>query len=119
MAGPTPNVFTSKHPPVHGHRRKLGNVAAFTIDIPQGAIIDRIYVRNTTANAVTGGVKVGTTLTGTDVLAAGAVAASAVVAYVPLIGAINTAAVRTLFFDAVTAFNSASLDVMVEYTQAV
>jgi hypothetical protein len=79
--------------------------------------VDRIYVRNKTANAVTGGIKIGTTLGGTDVHAALAVAASAVNVSAPLIPAVNTAAARTLYFDAVTAWNSASVDVLVTYTQ--
>lgn len=119
MAGPTPNMFTGKHPPVHHQRRALGKTAAFTIDIPQGALATRIFIRNNTANAVTGGIKVGTTLAGVDVVAAAAVAASAVIYTPTLIGAVNTAAVRTLYFDAVTAFNAANIDVVVECTQAV
>lgn len=113
------NIFTDAHPPVHGLARKLALAAAGTIVIPQGAAVTRIFIRNNTANAVTGGVKIGTASAGVDVLAAGAVAASAVVVYTPLIGAVNTADVRTLFVDAVTAFNAAVLDIAVEYTDVV
>jgi hypothetical protein len=111
-----PDIFTAGAVPINGKSVARVKTAAFTVDIPQGAVVRSIIIRNRTANAVTGGVKVGTTLGGVDVLAAGAVAASAAVIYQPLIGAYNAAAARTLYFDAVTAFNSASLDVAVEWT---
>lgn len=111
-----PDIFTAGATPVNGVTRALAKTAAFTVTIPQGAVVRAVIIRNKTANAVTGGVKVGTTLGGVDVLAAAAVAASVTVIALPLIGAWNGAAVRTLYFDAVTAFNSASLDVLVEWT---
>ncbi len=109
------DFFTNGHTPLKGYVRALNKTAAFTVAVPKGAVVRQIYVRNDTANAVTGGIKVGTTLAGTDVHAAIAVAASAVVNASPLIGAINTAGVRTLYFDAVTAWNSAQVDVVVEF----
>ncbi|KRR22153.1 hypothetical protein [Bradyrhizobium retamae] len=113
------DIFTAAATPIHGVKRGLAIAAAGSVVIPQGAVVERIYIRNNTANAVTGGIKIGTTLGGTDVLAAGAVAASALVAYSPLIGGANTAADRTLYIDAVTAWNSASVDVAVSYTDLV
>lgn len=109
------NIFDNGHVPIRGISRKFALAAAGSVDIPQGAVVKAIYVRNKTANAITGGLKVGTTAGGTDIVAAGAVAASAVVALAPLIPAINTAAARTVYFDAVTAWNSASVDIAVEY----
>ena len=47
--------------------------------VPAGAYIKMIVIQNTTANAVTGGVSIGTTANGTDVVAAQAVAANALV----------------------------------------
>lgn len=113
------DIFTPGAVPINGVARALAKTAAFTLDIPQGSRVRAIHVRNKTVNAVTGGVKIGTTVGGTDVLAAGAVGASAVATYLPLISAVNTAGVRTLYFDAVTAFNSASLDVAVEWEDLV
>lgn len=109
-------MFVAGHTPIDGVARALAQVVAGTVTIPKNAVLKYIHIRNKTVNAVTGGVKVGTTAGGVDVLAAGAVAASALVTYTPLISAANTAAARTLYFDAVTAFNSASLDIAVEYT---
>lgn len=111
------DYFTAGATPVNGRVVSRSLAANGTVVIPQGAVVRSIVIRNNTANAVTGGVKVGTTDGGTDVLAAGAVAASALVVYPPLIGAANTAAARTLYIQAVTAWNSASLDVCVEYTE--
>ncbi|MGX9389615.1 hypothetical protein ACWX0O_01695 [Nitrobacteraceae bacterium UC4449_H16] len=113
------NIFIDAHPAIHGTVRKLALAAAGTITVPQGAAVTRIFIRNKTANAVTGGVKIGTTEGGVDVLAAGAVGASAVVTYPALIGAVNVSAARTLYVDAVTALNSAVLDIAVEYTEVV
>jgi hypothetical protein len=113
------SIFDTAATPINGVARKLALAAAGSVTIPQGAVIRKIFIRNKTANAVTGGIKIGTTVGGTDVLAAQALAASAVVSANALIDAINTAAVRTLYIDAVTAWNSASVDVAVEYTDLV
>lgn len=110
------DIFAGVHPPVNGRARKLALSAAGTVVIPQGACVNRIFVRNKTANAITGGLKIGTTAGGTDVLAAGAVGASALTVFAPLIPAVNASAARTLYFDAVTGWNSASIDIAVEYT---
>jgi hypothetical protein len=112
-------IFDPGSVPISGVARLLALAAAGSVAIPQGARVKVIHIRNKTANAVTGGVKVGTTSGGVDVLAAGTVAASAVVSYAPLISSVNTAAVRTLFIDAVTAFNSAVLDIAVEWEDLV
>lgn len=94
----------------------LANVAAGTFTLPAGAALRRVYTRNTTANAVTGGLKFGTTLGGTDIVAALALAGNALADAAPLISAIN-ATDRTIYFDAVAAWNSASVDLAVEITR--
>lgn len=111
--------FTKDGTPTRGIKRSLAIAADGTLVIPANAAVTKIHVRNKTANAVTGGVKVGTTAGGTDVLAAGAVAASAVTSFTPLIPAVNTAGTRTLYIAAVTAWNSAVLDVAVEFDELV
>jgi hypothetical protein len=111
--------FDKGHTPIRGYAAKYAMVANGTIVIPQGAVVRRIYIRNKTANAVTGGIRVGTTATGVDVHATIAVAGSAVLSALPLIEAINLAAARTLYVEAVTAWNSASLDVVIEYQDLV
>lgn len=113
------SIFTAGAVPINGVSRLLNLAAAGSLTIPQGARVRAIHIRNQTANAVTGGVKVGTTSGGVDVLAAGAVAASVVVSYPSIISAVNTAGVRTLFVDAVTAFNAAILDIAVEWEDLV
>ena len=116
---PAATIFTTGATPVHGVARTRGKTAAFTIPVPMGASIRDIHILNNTANAVTGGIKIGTTAGGTDVLAAGTVAANALVSYVPLIGAGSQFVSRTLYVDAVTAWNAANIDVAVEYTKLV
>lgn len=116
---PASTIFTPAATPVRGVSRAQAKGAAFTVSIPAGASVRDIHIKNNTANAVTGGIKVGTTLAGTDVLAAGAVAASALVSYVPLIGGANPSAVRTIYVDAVTGWNSATIDFAVEWVDLV
>lgn len=80
--------------------------------IPAGYAIDDWIIENTTANAVTGGLDIGTTDTGVDVASAFAVGAS-------FIGFITAAALlkkyfsrtvnTTIFVVAHTSWNSASL----------
>ncbi|OSI20086.1 hypothetical protein [Bradyrhizobium canariense] len=113
------DIFKSGAVPVAGVVRKLALTAAGTVDIPQGASVVGVYVRNKTANAVTGGIKVGTTAGATDVIAALPVAASELAAGFVTDGKPKAASARTLFIDAVTAWNSASIDVAVEYIRLV
>lgn len=73
---------------------------------------------NTTANAVTGGVKIGTTYGGTDVVAAQAVGANAVADVLPtdLLKKVFTAD-QILYIQPVTAWNNANLKVRVVLTK--
>lgn len=90
----------------------------FTLTIPANCVLDGIVIINTTANAVTGGIKVGTTSGGTDVVAAQAVGANALVSVADvsiLKRVFSISASQTLFIQAVTAWNSASLNVYFTY----
>lgn len=113
---PAATIFTASATTVRGVARTRGKTAAFTIPVPQGASIRDIHILNNTANAVTGGIKIGTIAGGVDVLAAGAVAANALVSFVPLIGGANPSGVRTIYVDAVTAWNAANIDIAIEWT---
>lgn len=87
--------------------------------VPAQAYVHQIVVRNTTANAVTGGVKVGTTAGGVDVVAAltcGANCFTFVADAALLKRVFSVTAPTPLSIDAVTSFNSASLDVTVLYS---
>lgn len=84
-----------------------------TFVVPAGYVIESIAFQNTTANAVTGGVKIGTTNGGTEVVAAQAVGANALDT-VPganvLKRVFTTSAATTLYVQAVTAWASASVN---------
>lgn len=87
-----------------------------TFVVPAGTAIESIFIVNTTANAVTGGVRIGTTSGAADVVVAQAVGASAVVhiADAALLKRLfSTSAGQTLFLQAVTSWNSASLNIRV------
>lgn len=95
---------------------------ALSPDVPAGYAIDAIYIRNTTANAVTGGVNFGTTSLASDIALAFAVGANGFVA-IPAASILklvfSATAAQTLFISAVTAFNSASLNVVVRLKRAI
>ena len=83
-----------------------------TITVPSGFYLEHIAFQNITANAVTGGVKIGTTNGGTDVVAAQAVGANALdsVAGANILKRVfSTSGPTTLYIQAVTAWNGASL----------
>jgi hypothetical protein len=91
-----------------------------TIAIPYSWGIDSISFRNTTANAVTGGIRIGTTNGGNEVVTAQAVGANELVQILPqdikkYFFAHN--ATTTLYIQAVTAWNSASVIMQVKLKQ--
>lgn len=87
-----------------------GNI---TFVVPAGYMIEHVLYQNTTANAVTGGVKMGTTAGGTEVLASQAIAANSL-EVIP--GGSFTKRVfsvtndTTIYLNAITAWNGASVN---------
>lgn len=93
-----------------------GAAANTTVVIPGGYAIRDIFMRNTTANAITGGVRIGTTDGGVDVVVALTIGASAFVSVAPaalLLRQFSPTVAQTLFVQAVIAWNSASLDIVI------
>ena len=96
--------------------QNLAATAAGTFVVPVGNAIVAIYFVGNNANAVTGGIKVGTTVGGTQVVAAQAVAGNSFVAVADsalLLKLFSKTVAQTIYFDAVTAWNGASVDVTV------
>lgn len=96
--------------------RKQASAAADFFVLPPRCVIDKIVVKNNTANAITGGLKFGTTLGGTDVISALTVGANAEV--VTLYSAFaklpfSTTAGQIIYYDAGTAWNSANVDMYI------
>ena len=90
--------------------------AAGTFVVPAGYAIQYVYINNTTANAITGGLKFGTAAGGTQVVAAQAVGANAllVILSADIVSRIFSRTVpQTVYFDAVTAWNAASVDIKI------
>lgn len=108
-------------------RTKGGEIDALTITlaangtltVPAGYAVRDIFVYNTTANAVTGGLRIGTTNGGTEVTVALAVAASAFTNTVPVIRMFSATAAQTLYIQAVVAWNSSSLDITIILDRAI
>lgn len=94
----------------------IGATANTTVSIPPAHAIDKVIVHNTTANAVTGGLRIGTSAAGTDVVVALTVGANALVHITDsalLKRVFSMTASQTLFLEAVTAWNSANLNVYI------
>lgn len=93
---------------------------AVSFVLPAGAFLTGILLGNQTANAITGGLKLGTTLGGNDVCTAIPVAANAF-GHVPealiLKRIFSLITPQTIFVDAVTSWNGASLLATVTYGQ--
>jgi|ERR1700722_2423579 len=83
--------------------------------LPVGAKVRAIYVQNTTANAVTGGVNIGTAVAGAQVASATAIGANAfvVISGSTLLNSTwaSTTVPQSLYLTAAIAFNAASLNV--------
>lgn len=84
-----------------------------TLALPAYHAIRRIYIDNETANAVTGGLDIGTTDGGQEVLAAKAVGANATVETAP-VASVFLATAQTLYITAASAWNSSALRVLVD-----
>jgi hypothetical protein len=90
--------------------------------LPAGAYIHNIVLAETAGTAVSGGVKIGTTAGGTDIVAAQAVAGNALVTITDAsllkrsFGTGPAPAVQQIFFGAVTAFSPSVLNVSIMYS---
>lgn len=88
--------------------------------IPINGYIQQIIIVNTTANAITGGLKFGTSAGATDVAAAVAVGANAITFITDALLLkrwFSASAAQTIFFDTVTLWNSASVNVTIVWGQ--
>lgn len=87
-----------------------------TFVVPAVWAIDDIFIVNTTANAITGGLRIGTTGGGVDVVVALAVGAN-LIGHIPeasmLKRLFSTSVDQTLYIQAVTLWNSASLNLRI------
>lgn len=83
--------------------------------LPAGAYIKAIIIQNTSANAVTGGVSIGSTANGTDVVAATASAATSVANSTLVKTAFSTTAATVLHAAPVTSSNTANLTFSIVY----
>lgn len=87
-----------------------------SFSIPAGYAMSEMYLDETAGNAITGGIHLGTTDTGNDIINALAVGASAI-KHVPeaslLLRWFSRTVAQTVYLTAVTAWNSASLNVCI------
>ncbi|MFL5259296.1 MAG: DUF2793 domain-containing protein [Hyphomicrobiales bacterium] len=96
-----------------GVKRLRAVSANTTLSIPAGWAIDKIHYAETAGNAVTGGIKIGTSSGGSDVVSAQAVGANALDTVADgnvLKKVFSRSSAQTLFVQAVTAWNAASVE---------
>lgn len=114
-------VFATPSTVSTGKLKVSGVVAANSaLVLPANALIDYVIVNNTTANAITGGLKFGTTAGAVDITTAVAVAGNALIFITDALllkRIFSTTATQQIFFDAVAAWNSASVDVTIIFKQ--
>ena len=79
--------------------------------VPAGYCIDKIIVENNTANAITGGLNIGTATGGQQVVNTEAVGANALVVCTLVDGLFSTSAAQLISITDETSWNSASIDV--------
>ena len=97
-----------------GYTRMKTFAANGTYEVPAGYKIDSIVIHNTTANAITGGLRIGTAGGGAQVVTAQTVGANALLQIADaavLLKVFSLSAVQTLYLEAVTAWNNASINV--------
>jgi hypothetical protein len=111
-----PDFFaTGKAAPVQGSRN-ISLTANGSLVFPAGIMLRRIYFKEKNGAAVTGGIRVGTSAAGTQVVTAQTIAANAIVSVIPTIENYQAAA-QTLYIEAVTSWNGAAVDVCVQYEE--
>ena len=100
--------------------RVQANNADATITVPAGYMILGLGIENTNANAVTGGVKIGTTSGATDVVTAQAVGANAIIGVADatlLKKLFSMNASQNLFIQAVSSWNGAVVNFQFTYSR--
>lgn len=106
-----------KSGPVRKARLRVRLTANGTLALPAGYFIERIWFKNHTANAVTGGIRIGSAAAGTQYVTAQAIAASVQAVIAPTISGYSLAqpqVASTLYIEAVTSWNSADVTVLVD-----
>ena len=97
--------------------RLTGQTAAFTFTVPSNCRLYGITLQETAGSAVTGGIRIGTTLAGSDVVAAVPVGANGFVDCALLLRLFSATAEQTIYVGAVTSWNSANITLVALYEQ--
>lgn len=101
-----------------GVLQALAQTSAFSLVLPAKGVLLGVFIKNNNGNAITGGLKFGTTNGGVDIVAALAVAGSFIghtFDAALLKRFFSTSATQQIFIDAVTLWNSANVDVSIPY----
>ena len=109
--------------PVGGPRINLQGVTGnVTASIPAGYCIDDVFIQETAGNAVTGGIKIGTSSGGTQIATAITVGASSFTRTLPgsltTSGPFSPTVAQTIYIQAVAAWNSANVNIIIPLKRA-
>lgn len=88
-----------------------------TFQLPAGGEIVKIYMQRTSAADTTGGVRIGTAAAGAQIAAAQALATQNLPVVVPVVANGILGTDRTLYISTATAWNGASVNIVVEYNE--
>lgn len=110
--------------PIGGPRINLQGVTGnTTASVPAGYVIDDVFIQETAGNAVTGGIKIGTTSGGTQIVTSITVGANSFTRTLPgsltTSGPFSPTAAQTIFIQAVSAWNSANVNIIIPLKRAI
>ncbi len=111
--GATPINLPSNHVARYVKTAVTGDTVLTDV-LPAGYRIKSIVVEETAGNAITGGLKIGTSAGGTQVVNGQAVGANALVDCAPGTVIFSISAAQTLYVEDVTSWNSASIDLWIQ-----
>lgn len=110
------------HPVGEPRIELAATVANTTASIPAGYCIADVFMRETANHAVTGGIRIGTSAGGTQIVASIAVGALSFTRTLPgtltTSGPFSATVAQTIYIETVTAWNSASVNIIIPLKKA-
>lgn len=114
LLGISRGFFGRNHEKVTRRFRYQSQTSDFEIRLDGGKLVRSIYFAERAGNAVLGGLRIGLTPKGSEVLAASPVEAKSLTSYPPKTGALSREEQR-LYISAAQAWNGSVVDCVIEY----
>lgn len=108
-------------PPIDVMKMKVTENSASSFTVLAGYVVDSVGIKNTTSNALTGGLKLGSTVGCVDFATAVIIGANSGILLMSFLTPIyaNPDMVMTVYPDAVTLWNSVSSDLTINFKKVV